>query len=89
MCVCVGVRACLAVLHCCLQANTDAEEEILLAVVATMAEWRNSREEWFLFNRCVYAAALWCDIEDDSDSIVFHIRVLAQVIQVYLGGLVQ
>ncbi|KAI7793222.1 putative E3 ubiquitin-protein ligase listerin [Triplophysa rosa] len=45
-----SVRACLAVLHCCLQADTAAEEEILLAVVATMAEWRNSREEWFLFN---------------------------------------
>lgn len=53
--VCVGVRVCLAVLHCCLQADTAAEEEILLAVVATMAEWRNSREEWFLFNRCVCA----------------------------------
>jgi len=51
MCVCVGVRGCLAVLLCCLQADTDVEEEILLAVVDTIAEWRNSREEWFLFNR--------------------------------------
>ncbi|XP_056103772.1 E3 ubiquitin-protein ligase listerin [Rhinichthys klamathensis goyatoka] len=45
-----SVRGCLAVLLCCLQADTDVEEEILLAVVDTIAEWRNSREEWFLFN---------------------------------------
>ncbi|XP_051540876.1 E3 ubiquitin-protein ligase listerin isoform X2 [Myxocyprinus asiaticus] len=45
-----SVRACLAVLLCCLQANTAVEDEILLAFVATIAEWRNSREEWFLFN---------------------------------------
>ncbi|XP_043106094.1 E3 ubiquitin-protein ligase listerin [Puntigrus tetrazona] len=46
-----SVRGCLAVLLCCLQANTAVEDEILLAVVATIAEWRNSREEWFLFSR--------------------------------------
>uniref|UniRef100_A0A672KMM1 E3 ubiquitin-protein ligase listerin n=1 Tax=Sinocyclocheilus grahami TaxID=75366 RepID=A0A672KMM1_SINGR len=45
-----SVRGCLAVLLCCLQADTAVEDEILLAVVATIAEWRNSREEWFLFN---------------------------------------
>ncbi|XP_073685432.1 E3 ubiquitin-protein ligase listerin [Garra rufa] len=45
-----GVWGCLAVLLCCLQANTAVEDEILLAVIATIAEWRNSREEWFLFN---------------------------------------
>ncbi|KAL6472979.1 hypothetical protein MHYP_G00191670 [Metynnis hypsauchen] len=45
-----SVWACLAVLHCCLQAQTPVEEEILLAVMATLLEWRNSREEWFLFN---------------------------------------
>ncbi|XP_051973695.1 E3 ubiquitin-protein ligase listerin [Xyrauchen texanus] len=45
-----SVRACLAVLLCCLQANTAVEDEILLAFVATIAEWRSSREEWFLFN---------------------------------------
>ncbi|XP_059400765.1 E3 ubiquitin-protein ligase listerin-like [Carassius carassius] len=44
-----GVWGCLAVLLCCLQADTAVEDEILLAVVATIAEWRNSREEWFLF----------------------------------------
>uniref|UniRef100_A0A8C1E6U2 E3 ubiquitin-protein ligase listerin n=1 Tax=Cyprinus carpio carpio TaxID=630221 RepID=A0A8C1E6U2_CYPCA len=44
------VWGCLAVLLCCLQADTAVEDEILLAVVATIAEWRNSREEWFLFN---------------------------------------
>ncbi|KTF85777.1 hypothetical protein cypCar_00015104 [Cyprinus carpio] len=46
----IGVRGCLAVLLCCLQADTAVEDEILLAVVATIAEWRNSREQWFLFN---------------------------------------
>ncbi|KAM9456136.1 E3 ubiquitin-protein ligase listerin [Clarias gariepinus] len=45
-----SVWACLAVLNCCLQAETPVEEEILLAVMATMFEWRNSKEEWFLFN---------------------------------------
>lgn len=46
-----GVWACLSVLHCCcLQAQTAIEKEILLAVVATMLEWRNTKEEWFLFN---------------------------------------
>uniref|UniRef100_A0A672SBD0 E3 ubiquitin-protein ligase listerin n=1 Tax=Sinocyclocheilus grahami TaxID=75366 RepID=A0A672SBD0_SINGR len=44
------VWGCLAVLLCCLQADTTVEDEILLAVVATIAEWRTSREEWFLFN---------------------------------------
>lgn len=62
VCVCVGVRDCLAVLHCCLQADTVVEDEILLAVVATMAEWRNSREEWFLFNRCVCVQQLYDEI---------------------------
>ncbi|KAF7701263.1 E3 ubiquitin-protein ligase listerin [Silurus meridionalis] len=42
--------ACLVVLDCCLQAATPVEDEILLAVMATMLEWRNSKEEWFLFN---------------------------------------
>ncbi|KAK1800486.1 hypothetical protein P4O66_005706 [Electrophorus voltai] len=45
-----SVWACLAVLNCCLQATTPVEEEILLAVVATVLECRNSREEWFLFS---------------------------------------
>ncbi|XP_072514427.1 E3 ubiquitin-protein ligase listerin [Salminus brasiliensis] len=45
-----SVWACLVVLHCCLQAETPVEEEILLAVIATLLEWRNSKEEWFLFS---------------------------------------
>ncbi|XP_034168229.2 E3 ubiquitin-protein ligase listerin [Pangasianodon hypophthalmus] len=45
-----SVWACLAVLDCCLQAATPVEDEILLAVMATMLEWRSSKEEWFLFN---------------------------------------
>ncbi|XP_066507230.1 E3 ubiquitin-protein ligase listerin [Hoplias malabaricus] len=46
----LSVWACLAVLHSCLNAETPVEEEIFLAVIATMLEWRNSKEEWFFFN---------------------------------------
>ncbi|XP_058483459.1 E3 ubiquitin-protein ligase listerin [Solea solea] len=44
-----NVYGCLVVLLCCLKANTDVEEEILQAILATMMEWRNSKEDWFLF----------------------------------------
>lgn len=44
------VYGCLAVLLCCLQANTQVEEEVVLAILATVMEWRNSREDWFLFS---------------------------------------
>lgn len=43
------VYGCLAVLVCCLKACTEVEEEVLLAILATIMEWRNSREDWFLF----------------------------------------
>uniref|UniRef100_A0AAQ5Z1H0 E3 ubiquitin-protein ligase listerin n=1 Tax=Amphiprion ocellaris TaxID=80972 RepID=A0AAQ5Z1H0_AMPOC len=45
-----NVYGCLAVLLCCLQANTHVEEEVVLAILATVMEWRNSREDWFLFS---------------------------------------
>uniref|UniRef100_A0A667XXG6 E3 ubiquitin-protein ligase listerin n=1 Tax=Myripristis murdjan TaxID=586833 RepID=A0A667XXG6_9TELE len=41
---------CLAVLLCCLKANTAVQEEVLQAILATMMEWRNSKEDWFLFS---------------------------------------
>lgn len=41
----------VAVLLCCLKASTQVEEEVVQAVMATMMEWRNSREDWFLFGR--------------------------------------
>lgn len=44
------VSGCLAVLLCCLNANTQVEAEVVHAVLATMMEWRNSREDWFLFS---------------------------------------
>lgn len=50
----LDVWACLAVLDCCLQAVTPVEDEILLAVMAIMLEWRNKKEDWFLFNWFVY-----------------------------------
>ncbi|XP_041864209.1 E3 ubiquitin-protein ligase listerin [Melanotaenia boesemani] len=45
-----NVYGCLAVLLCCLNANTQVEEEVVQAILATVMEWRNSREDWFLFS---------------------------------------
>ncbi|KAG5844610.1 hypothetical protein ANANG_G00164320 [Anguilla anguilla] len=58
--------ACLAVLHCCLETETPVEEEVLLAVVATMMEWRNVKEELFLFSsdlKTASAGALSLNVE--------------------------
>lgn len=44
------VYGCLAVLLCCLQADTPVEDEVVQAILATVMEWRNN-EEWFLFSR--------------------------------------
>ncbi|XP_042370367.1 E3 ubiquitin-protein ligase listerin-like, partial [Plectropomus leopardus] len=44
------VYGCLAVLLCCLNANTQTEEEVVQAILATLMEWRNSKEDWFLFS---------------------------------------
>ncbi|XP_071378047.1 E3 ubiquitin-protein ligase listerin [Centroberyx affinis] len=45
-----NVYGCLAVLLCCLKANTPVQEEVLQAILASMMEWRNSKEDWFLFS---------------------------------------
>ncbi|XP_041948451.1 E3 ubiquitin-protein ligase listerin [Alosa sapidissima] len=45
-----NVSASIAVLHCCLGADTPVENEVLQAALATMMEWRNSKEDWFLFS---------------------------------------
>lgn len=45
------VYGCLAVLLCCLKANTQIDEEVVQAILATVMEWRNSKEDWFLFGR--------------------------------------
>uniref|UniRef100_A0A673YU46 E3 ubiquitin-protein ligase listerin n=1 Tax=Salmo trutta TaxID=8032 RepID=A0A673YU46_SALTR len=57
VCVCVcnlcgplGVCGCVSVLLCCLKASTPVQEELLIAVLATMMEWRNRKEDWFLFS---------------------------------------
>lgn len=44
------VSGCLQVLLCCLQADTHVEVEVVQAVLATVMEWRNSKEDWFLFS---------------------------------------
>ncbi|KAJ8266659.1 hypothetical protein GJAV_G00133160 [Gymnothorax javanicus] len=63
---CFSGMACLALLHCCMEAETAVEEEVLLAVVATLMEWRNAREELFLFScdlKMASAAALSLTVE--------------------------
>uniref|UniRef100_A0A7N6A2C7 E3 ubiquitin-protein ligase listerin n=1 Tax=Anabas testudineus TaxID=64144 RepID=A0A7N6A2C7_ANATE len=50
LCCVTDVYWCLTVLLCCLKASTQVEEEIVQAVLATVMEWRNSKEDWFLFS---------------------------------------
>uniref|UniRef100_A0A4W5QLU9 E3 ubiquitin-protein ligase listerin n=1 Tax=Hucho hucho TaxID=62062 RepID=A0A4W5QLU9_9TELE len=50
LCGPLGVCGCVSALLCCLKASTPVQEELLIAVLATMMEWRNSREDWFLFS---------------------------------------
>ncbi|KAJ7997588.1 hypothetical protein DPEC_G00230570 [Dallia pectoralis] len=45
-----SVSGCVSVLLCCLEVGSLVDEELLLAVLATMMEWRNSKEDWFLFS---------------------------------------
>ncbi|KAL0994924.1 hypothetical protein UPYG_G00129370 [Umbra pygmaea] len=45
-----SVWGCVSALLCCLEADSSVEEDLLLAVMTTMMEWRNSREDWFLFS---------------------------------------
>ncbi|XP_061607193.1 E3 ubiquitin-protein ligase listerin [Phyllopteryx taeniolatus] len=44
-----NVYGCVAVLLCCLQADTQVEDEVVPAVLSTLMEWRIHREDWFLF----------------------------------------
>uniref|UniRef100_A0A3Q3VQT5 E3 ubiquitin-protein ligase listerin n=1 Tax=Mola mola TaxID=94237 RepID=A0A3Q3VQT5_MOLML len=44
-----NVHVCLAVLLCCLKVETPVEDEVVQAILATLMEWRNSKEDWFLF----------------------------------------
>uniref|UniRef100_A0AAQ4R4P0 E3 ubiquitin-protein ligase listerin n=1 Tax=Gasterosteus aculeatus aculeatus TaxID=481459 RepID=A0AAQ4R4P0_GASAC len=44
------VYGCLAVLLCCLKADTHVEDEVLQAILATVMEWRSGKEDWFLFS---------------------------------------
>ncbi|XP_029028870.1 E3 ubiquitin-protein ligase listerin [Betta splendens] len=45
-----NVYGCLTVLLCCLKTSTQVEQEVVQAVLATVMEWRNSKEDWFLFS---------------------------------------
>uniref|UniRef100_A0A8C9VU97 E3 ubiquitin-protein ligase listerin n=1 Tax=Scleropages formosus TaxID=113540 RepID=A0A8C9VU97_SCLFO len=45
-----GGTANLAVLQHCLRTGATADAEVLLAVTATLMEWRNGKEDLFLFN---------------------------------------
>uniref|UniRef100_A0A672HLZ2 E3 ubiquitin-protein ligase listerin n=1 Tax=Salarias fasciatus TaxID=181472 RepID=A0A672HLZ2_SALFA len=51
------VSGCLQVLLCCLQAGTHVEVEVVQAILATVMEWRNSKEDWFLFSSDLSNAA--------------------------------
>ncbi|XP_012710656.2 E3 ubiquitin-protein ligase listerin [Fundulus heteroclitus] len=63
-----GVYGCLAVLLCCLNANTQVEEEVVQAILATVMEWRNSREDWFLFS---------CDLsETTSEQLNLNVEMI-------------
>ncbi|KAK7926168.1 hypothetical protein WMY93_008478 [Mugilogobius chulae] len=44
------VSGCMAVLLCCLEAQTLVEDEIVLQVLDILMQWRNSKEDWFLFH---------------------------------------
>ncbi|KAM4544479.1 E3 ubiquitin-protein ligase listerin [Odontesthes bonariensis] len=62
------VYGCLAVLLCCLNTNTQVEEEVVQATLATVMEWRNSREDWFLFS---------CDLsEATSEQLNLNVEVM-------------
>uniref|UniRef100_A0A3Q2YAX3 E3 ubiquitin-protein ligase listerin n=1 Tax=Hippocampus comes TaxID=109280 RepID=A0A3Q2YAX3_HIPCM len=39
----------VVVLLCCLQADTQVEDEVVPAILSTMMEWRTHKEDWFLF----------------------------------------
>uniref|UniRef100_A0A672HLM2 E3 ubiquitin-protein ligase listerin n=1 Tax=Salarias fasciatus TaxID=181472 RepID=A0A672HLM2_SALFA len=52
-----NVSGCLQVLLCCLQAGTHVEVEVVQAILATVMEWRNSKEDWFLFSSDLSNAA--------------------------------
>lgn len=63
-----SVYGCLAVLQCCLNANTPVDEEVLQAILATLMEWRNSREDWFLFS---------CDLsETTSEQLNLNVEMI-------------
>uniref|UniRef100_A0A8C6PU08 E3 ubiquitin-protein ligase listerin n=1 Tax=Nothobranchius furzeri TaxID=105023 RepID=A0A8C6PU08_NOTFU len=63
-----NVYGCLAVLQCCLKANTPVEDEVVQAILATVMEWRNSREDWFLFS---------CDLSDaTSEQLNLNVEMM-------------
>ncbi|XP_077403469.1 E3 ubiquitin-protein ligase listerin [Vanacampus margaritifer] len=44
-----NVYGSVAVLLCCLQADTQVEDEVVPAILSIMMEWRSHKEDWFLF----------------------------------------
>lgn len=44
------VSGCMAVLLCCLEAQTPIEDDIVLNILDILMQWRNSKEDWFLFH---------------------------------------
>lgn len=44
------VSGCMAVLLCCLNAQTPIDDEIVVNILDILMRWRNSKEDWFLFH---------------------------------------
>ncbi|CAL1573458.1 unnamed protein product [Knipowitschia caucasica] len=44
------VSGCMAVLLCCLEAQTSVDDEIVLQILDILMQWRNCKEDWFLFH---------------------------------------
>ncbi|XP_020778547.1 E3 ubiquitin-protein ligase listerin [Boleophthalmus pectinirostris] len=44
------VSGCMAVLLCCLKAQTPVDDEIVLQILDILMQWRNCKEDWFLFH---------------------------------------
>uniref|UniRef100_A0A8C5G548 E3 ubiquitin-protein ligase listerin n=1 Tax=Gouania willdenowi TaxID=441366 RepID=A0A8C5G548_GOUWI len=71
----------LAVLQCCLNANTHVDVEIIQAILATVMEWRNSKEDWFLFSRklCISLLLTFTQTEQDLQKKLRHCKTMFKI----------
>ncbi|XP_041115888.1 E3 ubiquitin-protein ligase listerin-like [Polyodon spathula] len=58
----------LAVIHCCLKSGATGDQEMLMEVLRTVMEWRNLKEDVFLFN---------FNLKEASPSLlVFNVQII-------------